>query len=79
LIGIGATVLNDAIIGKGCTIGAHALVPGGKNIPDGAVVMGSPGKVIKQSSEQAQEGLLYNAQHYVENASRFRTGLQLIK
>ena len=44
LIGIGATVLNNAVIGRDCLIGAHALVPEGKTIPDGSLVMGAPAK-----------------------------------
>src|SRR5512145_575871 len=48
LIGIGAVVLNGASIGEDCMIGAGALIPEGKEIPAGSVVVGSPGKVIRQ-------------------------------
>jgi carbonic anhydrase/acetyltransferase-like protein (isoleucine patch superfamily) len=47
LIGMGATVLNGAVIGKNCLIGANALITEGKVIPDGSLVMGSPGKVVR--------------------------------
>ncbi len=52
LVGIGAIVLNGARIGESCLIGAHALIPEGKEIPAGSVVMGSPGKIVRQVTEQ---------------------------
>ena len=55
LIGIGAIVLNNAKIGKNCIIGANALIPEGKDIPDGSLVMGSPGKVVRELTEQMQQ------------------------
>ncbi|MFW5661655.1 MAG: gamma carbonic anhydrase family protein [Oceanicaulis sp.] len=76
LIGIGATVLNGAKIGKHCIIGAHALITEGKEIPDGSVVMGSPGKVVKQIAEGVDEMLKASADHYVENAKRYSTDLR---
>ena len=75
LIGIGATVLNRAVVGKNCLIGAHSLIPEGKVIPDGSLVVGSPGKVVKSLSEEQIKGLTMSAAHYVDNAERFRTGL----
>jgi len=51
LIGINAVVLNRAVIGKNCIIGANSLIPEGKVIPDNSLVMGSPGKVVKQVTE----------------------------
>jgi carbonic anhydrase/acetyltransferase-like protein (isoleucine patch superfamily) len=52
LVGIGSIILNGAKIGPGCLIGAHALIPEGKQIPAGSVVMGSPGKIVRQVTEQ---------------------------
>ncbi|WP_316976711.1 gamma carbonic anhydrase family protein [Shumkonia mesophila] len=52
LIGIGATVLNGARIGRDCLIGAHALVTEGKEIPDRSLVMGSPGKVVRELTDE---------------------------
>jgi carbonic anhydrase/acetyltransferase-like protein (isoleucine patch superfamily) len=75
LIGIGATVLNGAQVGENCLIGAHSLIPEGKVIPDGSLVVGSPGKVIKQLSDEQIKGLSMSAQHYVDNAARFRDEL----
>lgn len=76
LIGIGATILNGAKIGKNCIIGAHALITEGKEIPDGSVVMGSPGKVVKQIAEGVDVMLKASADHYVENTQRFAAGLK---
>ena len=75
LIGMGATVLNGARIGKGCLIGACALITEGKEIPDGSLVMGSPGKVVRQLDETARAKLLASAANYQANARRFRSGL----
>lgn len=78
LIGMGAIVLNGATIGKNCLIGAGALVTEGKDIPDGSLVMGSPGKVVRMLDEAAINGLRLSAQSYVANMRRFRDGLQPI-
>jgi len=71
LIGIGAVVLNGARIGRACLIGAKALVTEGQEVPDGSVVLGSPGKVVRTLSAEQQTVLAQNAHHYVNNALRF--------
>jgi carbonic anhydrase/acetyltransferase-like protein (isoleucine patch superfamily) len=76
LIGMGATVLNGAKIGKGCLIGAGALITEGKEIPDGSLVMGAPGKVVRQLDEAARARLLKSAEGYRANAARFRAGMK---
>lgn len=75
LIGMGATVLNGAKIGRNCLIGAGALITEGKEIPDGALVMGAPGKVVRQLDEAAIEGLRRSALGYQMNMRRFAKGL----
>lgn len=77
LIGMGANVLNGAKIGKNCLIGAGALITEGKEIADGSLVVGSPGKVVRQLDEAAIFGLRASAAHYQENMRRFRVGLTL--
>jgi carbonic anhydrase/acetyltransferase-like protein (isoleucine patch superfamily) len=77
LVGINAVVLNRARIGKNCLIGANALITEGKEIPDNSMVMGAPGKVVRQLTEQEIAGLRMSAEHYVENARRFRAGLSV--
>jgi len=78
LIGMGATVLNGARIGKNCLIGAGALITEGKEIPDGSLVMGAPGKVVRQLDDAAIEGLRKSARGYQANMRRFRAGLQRV-
>jgi carbonic anhydrase/acetyltransferase-like protein (isoleucine patch superfamily) len=78
LIGMGATLLNGAVIGAGCLIGACALVTEGKRIPDGSLVMGAPGKVVRELDAAARQGLLESAANYAANARRFRAGLQAL-
>jgi carbonic anhydrase/acetyltransferase-like protein (isoleucine patch superfamily) len=76
LVGINAVVLNGAKIGRNCLIGANALVTEGKEIPDNSMVLGSPGKVVRELTPEQIAGLRKSALHYVENARRFRTGLR---
>lgn len=75
LIGMGAIVLNGAVIGNNCLIGAGALITEGKVIPDGSLVMGSPGKVVRQLDDAAIAGLGLSAKAYQANMTRFRDGL----
>jgi len=75
LIGINAVLLNGARIGRHCIIGANALIPEGKEIPDGSLVMGSPGKVVRELSEQQMKMLEASAAHYVHNAQRYARDL----
>jgi len=75
LIGIGAIVLNRAVIGRNCLIGAGALVPEGKNIPDGSLVLGVPGKVVRALTPEEIALNTWIAQHYVEQSARHRQGL----
>jgi len=74
LIGMRATVLNKANIGKNCIIGACALVTEGMQIPDNSLVVGVPAKVVRQISEQQAVGLKKSALHYVEMAKRHERG-----
>lgn len=75
LIGIGAIILNRAKIGRNCLIGAHTLIPEGKEIPDGSFVLGSPGKIVKETSEAHIAGITGSALHYVENWKRYKNAL----
>lgn len=79
LIGMGATVLNGARIGKNCLIGAGALITEGKEIPDGSLVMGAPGKIVRQLDDAAIKGLTLSAIHYQENMRRFRENLREVE
>ena len=76
LIGIGAVVLNGVKIGRNCIIGANALITEGKVIPDNSLVMGQPGKVVRELEEGQIEALRLSAQHYVQNWRRYAGGLK---
>ena len=78
LIGIGSVVLNNTKIGKNCLIGANTLIPEGKEIPDNSMVLGSPGKVVRELGEDNAKMLEASAQHYVENWQRYARELRQI-
>ncbi|MEL7558342.1 gamma carbonic anhydrase family protein [Stutzerimonas chloritidismutans] len=75
LVGINAVILNGAKIGKYCIIGANTLIAEGKEIPDGSLVVGSPGKVVRELTEQQKKMLEASAAHYVHNARRYANEL----
>jgi carbonic anhydrase/acetyltransferase-like protein (isoleucine patch superfamily) len=75
LVGIGSIVLNGARIGRGCLIGAGSLITEGKEIPDRSVVMGAPGKVVRELTPGQAAAVAAGAMHYVENWKRFRAQL----
>lgn len=75
LIGIGATVLNGARVGRSCIIGAHSLIPEGKEIPDNSLVMGIPGRVVREVSEAQAADIARIAQGYARNWRRYAKGL----
>ena len=79
LIGMGATILNGAKIGKNCLVGAGALITEGKSIPDGSMVLGMPGKVVKLLDEVTIDGLLKSAENYQANAIRFMNSLDIVE
>ena len=76
LIGIGATVLNGARIGRECMIGAHALIAEGKEIPDRSVVMGIPGKIVRTVSDAELEQLRRGAESYRARSRQYAAGLK---
>ncbi|WP_298747831.1 gamma carbonic anhydrase family protein [uncultured Brevundimonas sp.] len=76
LIGIGAVVLGRARIGRNCLIGANTLITEGKEIPDGSLVMGQPGRVVRQLEPAQIEALKMSAAHYVQNWKRYAAGFR---
>jgi carbonic anhydrase/acetyltransferase-like protein (isoleucine patch superfamily) len=78
LIGIGSIILNGAKIGRNCLIGANSLITEGKEIPDNSMVMGAPGKVVREVSEGQIQMLTGSALHYVENWKRYQKGLTAV-
>ncbi|MGD9601115.1 MAG: gamma carbonic anhydrase family protein [Gammaproteobacteria bacterium] len=73
LIGINAVVLNGARIGRHCIIGAGALVGEGKEIPDGSLVMGVPGKIVRTLTDEQRAHVKKLAENYVSNFKRYKT------
>jgi len=71
MIGMGAVVLNGAEIGEGCIIAAGALVKEGARIPDGSLVVGVPGKIVRELSPEQRQGILDNAKKYVLLAQEY--------
>jgi carbonic anhydrase/acetyltransferase-like protein (isoleucine patch superfamily) len=76
LIGIGAVILNGATIGRNCLIAAKALVPEGKSIPDNSLVMGAPGKVVREVTAEHVARMRDSADQYIRNAARYRRELR---
>ncbi len=75
LIGINAVVLNHAKIGKNCIIGANALISEGQQIPDNSLVMGTPGKVVKQVTAAQVTAIAVGAAHYATHYKTFKNNL----
>ncbi|MGV6847822.1 MAG: gamma carbonic anhydrase family protein [Marinibacterium sp.] len=78
LIGMGAIILNHTRIGANCLIGAGTLIPEGKDIPDGSLVLGSPGKVVRVLDQTTIAGITDSARRYQDNMRRFRDGLTVV-
>jgi carbonic anhydrase/acetyltransferase-like protein (isoleucine patch superfamily) len=72
LIGMGATILNRAVIGAGSLVAAGAVVLEGTVIPPGSLVAGVPAKVRRELTEEERAGVRHNATHYVELAAKHR-------
>ncbi len=78
LIGIQAVVLNGAKIGRNCLVGAGSVVTEGKDFPDGALILGSPARVVRMLDEAQIARMRGGAAHYVDNARRFAATLKRI-
>ena len=76
LVGINAVVMNDAVIGDNCLIGSNALITEGKVIPERSLVLGSPGKVVREISDEEVAEITDFSDRYVRNLRRYHTGLK---
>jgi carbonic anhydrase/acetyltransferase-like protein (isoleucine patch superfamily) len=76
LVGMNSVLLNGASIGSGCIVGAHSLIPEGKVFPDGVLILGSPGKVVRELKQEEKDYLLDVADGYVRRAQTYREGLR---
>lgn len=79
LIGMGSTLLNRSRIGRNCLIGANALIAEGKEIPDNSLVIGAPGRLVRQLNEGEVAMLRMSSEIYVQNYRRFRDGLTVLR
>ena len=75
LIGINSVVMNEVEIGNDCLIGSNTLITEGKKIPDRSLVIGSPGKIIRELTDEQVEELTDFSDRYVRNSARYRAGL----
>ena len=76
LIGMGARILNGAVIETGCIVGAGALITEGKHFESGSLIVGAPGRVVRQLTAEEREMLRASAAHYVEKAARYAEKLR---
>ncbi|MGI9220110.1 MAG: gamma carbonic anhydrase family protein [Woeseiaceae bacterium] len=76
LIGIGSTILNGAVIAENCIVGANALITENKTFPAGSLIIGAPARVARQLSSEEIASIADSAEHYVDNAARFRDTLE---
>ena len=78
LIGIGTTILNHAVIGEHSLVGAGTLIPERKTYPPRSLIMGTPGKVIRELTDEEVARLMNSAAKYAQNAARYRNQLKRI-
>jgi carbonic anhydrase/acetyltransferase-like protein (isoleucine patch superfamily) len=78
LIGMAAIVLNGTVVGERCLIGAQALLPENRTIPDQSLVMGAPGKVVKEITAEQAQRMARGTRTYVERGEHYRRGLRAI-
>ena len=75
LIGIGSILLNNSVIGKDSLVGANTLIPEGKVFPERSLILGSPGKLVRQLSDEEVARLPGSSQRYVRNWQRYQQEL----
>jgi carbonic anhydrase/acetyltransferase-like protein (isoleucine patch superfamily) len=76
LIGIGATVLSGAKIGRESILGAGTLVTGGTIVPPRSLVLGLPGRVVRSLSDEEIASIKSGAAHYVQSSAQYRDQVQ---
>ena len=76
LIGINSVIMNDVVIGDDCLIGSNTLLTEGKQIPPRSLVVGSPGKIIRELNDEEVAEITEFSDRYVRNSKRYRETLQ---
>lgn len=79
IVGMGSTILDGAEIGEECIIGANTLIPPGKKIPPRSLVVGSPGKVVRELNEKDLESIQLSIDAYVQKGKEYKEILALSK
>ena len=77
LIGMGARILNGVVLERECIVGAGALIPEGKTFPAGSLIVGSPGRVVRQLTDEEKQALLVSAALYAEKAHHYAERMRL--
>ena len=72
IIGMGSTILNGAKIAKNCLVGANSLVTHKLEYEEGMLLLGNPAKIVRILTDEEIEHIVKNANHYVENAKRYK-------
>ena len=72
IIGMGSTILNGAKIAKNCLVGANSLVTHKLEYEEGMLILGNPAKIVRMLTDEEIEHIIKNANHYVENAKRYK-------
>ena len=72
LIGMGATILDEAVIGRDSIVGAGALVTKGKKFPPRSLILGNPAKLVRELTDEQVESIKAYADRYVENSQKTR-------
>ena len=72
IVGMGSTILNGAKIAKNCLVGANSLVTHKLEYEEGMLILGNPAKIVRMLTDEEIEHIIKNANHYVENAKRYK-------
>ncbi len=76
IIGMGSTILDGAVIGEECIIGANSLIPPGKKIPPRSLVVGAPGKVVREITEEDIKLIQLSIDTYVDKGKQYKSSLK---
>ena len=76
LVGMGATILNGAALGRNCVVGACALITEGKSFPDYSMIIGAPARAVRQIKPSEADRFAEAAAHYRQNIARYKSGLR---
>ena len=79
LIGMGAIIMNRTTIGNDTLVAAGTLIGEGKSFPDGVLIMGRPGKIVRELTPEERKNLKISAQHYRQQKARYETGLKPVE